>query len=77
MPGYHTDDTRIEQGDELLAPMQIMRELKASEITGLLSISSRIMDRLSASVALKIASMPANGPSATTTLSPDLKSRSG
>ena len=31
MPGYHTDDTRIEQGDELLAPMQIMRELKASE----------------------------------------------
>ena len=31
MPGYRTDDTRIEQGDELLAPMQIMRELKASE----------------------------------------------
>ena len=32
MTGYRTDDTRIEQGDELLAPMQIMRELKASEI---------------------------------------------
>ena len=32
MPGYRTDDTRIEQGDELLAPMQIMRELKASEV---------------------------------------------
>ena len=31
MTGYRTDDTRIEQGDELLAPMQIMRELKASE----------------------------------------------
>lgn len=31
MPGYRTDDTRIEQGDELLAPMQIMREHKASE----------------------------------------------
>ena len=31
MPGYRTDDTRIEQGDELLAPMQIMREHKVSE----------------------------------------------
>jgi 3-deoxy-7-phosphoheptulonate synthase len=31
MAGYRTDDTRIEQSDELLAPMQIMRELKASE----------------------------------------------
>jgi 3-deoxy-7-phosphoheptulonate synthase len=31
MAGYRTDDTRIEQGDEVLAPMQIMRELKASE----------------------------------------------
>lgn len=31
MTGYRTDDTRIEQGDELLAPMQIMREMKASE----------------------------------------------
>ena len=31
MPGYRTDDTRIEQGYELLAPMQIMREHKASE----------------------------------------------
>ena len=33
MAGYRTDDTRIEQGDELLAPMQIMRELKATEAT--------------------------------------------
>lgn len=31
MTGYRTDDTRIEQGDELLAPMQIMREMKASD----------------------------------------------
>ena len=31
MVGYRTDDTRIEQSDELLAPMQIMRELKASD----------------------------------------------
>ncbi|MCS6786853.1 MAG: 3-deoxy-7-phosphoheptulonate synthase AroG [Thiobacillaceae bacterium] len=31
MTTYRTDDTRIEQGDELLAPMQIMREHKASE----------------------------------------------
>jgi len=31
MAGYRTDDTRIEQSDELLAPMQIMRELKASD----------------------------------------------
>lgn len=31
MTGFRTDDTRIEQSDELLAPMQIMRELKASE----------------------------------------------
>ncbi len=31
MAGYRTDDTRIEQGDEVLAPMQIMRELKASD----------------------------------------------
>jgi 3-deoxy-7-phosphoheptulonate synthase len=31
MAAIRTDDTRIEQGDELLAPMQIMRELKASE----------------------------------------------
>ena len=31
MTGYRTDDTRIEQGDELLAPMQVMRELKASD----------------------------------------------
>ena len=31
MTGYRTDDTRIAQSDELLAPMQIMRELKASE----------------------------------------------
>ncbi|TCJ12283.1 3-deoxy-7-phosphoheptulonate synthase [Parasulfuritortus cantonensis] len=31
MAGFRTDDTRIEQSDELLAPMQIMRELKASD----------------------------------------------
>ena len=31
MTHFRTDDTRIEQSDELLAPMQIMRELKASE----------------------------------------------
>ena len=31
MTGYRTDDTRIEQSDELLAPMQIMRELKTSD----------------------------------------------
>mgnify|MGYP002737474838 CR=1 FL=1 len=30
MAAIRTDDTRIEQSDELLAPMQIMRELKAS-----------------------------------------------
>jgi len=31
MPHYRTDDVRIEQGDELLAPMQMMRELAATE----------------------------------------------
>ena len=31
MADYRTDDTRIEKGDELLAPMQILRELKASD----------------------------------------------
>jgi len=31
MAHIRTDDTRIEQSDELLAPMQIMRELKTSE----------------------------------------------
>jgi 3-deoxy-7-phosphoheptulonate synthase len=31
MAHIRTDDTRIEQSDELLAPMQIMREQKASE----------------------------------------------
>jgi 3-deoxy-7-phosphoheptulonate synthase len=31
MTHIRTDDTRIEQGDELLAPMQLMRELKASD----------------------------------------------
>src|SRR5689334_2774328 len=30
-PHYRTDDVRIEQGDELLAPMQVMRELAATE----------------------------------------------
>ncbi len=33
MTHYRTDDTRIEQGDELLAPMQLMRELKAGDAT--------------------------------------------
>jgi 3-deoxy-7-phosphoheptulonate synthase len=31
MPHYRTDDVRIEQGDELLAPMRVMRELAASD----------------------------------------------
>jgi 3-deoxy-7-phosphoheptulonate synthase len=31
MTHYRTDDVRIEQGDELLAPMQMMRELTATE----------------------------------------------
>jgi 3-deoxy-7-phosphoheptulonate synthase len=31
MPHYNTDDLRIEQGDELLAPMQLMRELQADD----------------------------------------------
>jgi 3-deoxy-7-phosphoheptulonate synthase len=31
MAHYRTDDVRIEQGDELLAPMQVMRELPGTE----------------------------------------------
>src|SRR3954469_1806482 len=31
MSHIRTDDLRIEQGDELLAPMQVMRELPATE----------------------------------------------
>src|SRR6185503_19717172 len=31
MTHIRTDDVRIEQGDELLAPMQVMRELPATE----------------------------------------------
>jgi 3-deoxy-7-phosphoheptulonate synthase len=31
MAHYRTDDVRIEQGDELLAPMQVMRELPARD----------------------------------------------
>jgi 3-deoxy-7-phosphoheptulonate synthase len=31
MTQYRTDDVRIEQGDELLAPMQVMRELASTE----------------------------------------------
>ncbi len=31
MTHYRTDDVRIEQGDELLAPMQVMRELAPTE----------------------------------------------
>jgi hypothetical protein len=33
MPHQRTDDIRIEQGDELLAPMQVMRELAPTERT--------------------------------------------
>src|SRR5687768_8936318 len=33
MTHHRTDDVRIEQGDELLAPMQVMRELAASDRT--------------------------------------------
>jgi 3-deoxy-7-phosphoheptulonate synthase len=33
MTHYRTDDVRIEQGDELLAPMQVMRELPATDAT--------------------------------------------
>jgi 3-deoxy-7-phosphoheptulonate synthase len=33
MTHYRTDDVRIEQGDELLAPMQVMRELPGTEAT--------------------------------------------
>jgi 3-deoxy-7-phosphoheptulonate synthase len=32
MTHYRTDDVRIEQGDELLAPMQVMRELPARDV---------------------------------------------
>jgi len=31
MTHYRTDDVRIEQGDELLAPMQVMRELPSTD----------------------------------------------
>ena len=31
MSATRTDDTRIEQSGELLAPMQVMRELRANE----------------------------------------------
>ncbi|HET7402589.1 MAG TPA: 3-deoxy-7-phosphoheptulonate synthase AroG [Usitatibacter sp.] len=31
MSHYRTDDVRIEQGDELLAPMQVMRELASTD----------------------------------------------
>jgi len=34
MTHYRTDDVRIEQGDELLAPMQVMRELAATDRSG-------------------------------------------
>ena len=33
MTHYRTDDVRIEQGDELLAPMQVMRELPPNDRT--------------------------------------------
>ncbi len=42
MAHIRTDDTRIEQSDELLAPMQIMRELKASPMTAWSSWSAPV-----------------------------------
>ena len=41
MTQYRTDDVRIEQGDELLAPMQVMRELAASEATRQVTFEGR------------------------------------
>jgi len=41
MTHYRTDDVRIEQGDELLAPMQVMRALPASEETGRVAFEAR------------------------------------
>ena len=41
MTHYRTDDVRIEQGDELLAPMQVMRELPATERTETTTFDAR------------------------------------
>jgi 3-deoxy-7-phosphoheptulonate synthase len=41
MTHYRTDDVRIEQGDELLAPMQVMRELAATEATKRVTFEGR------------------------------------
>jgi 3-deoxy-7-phosphoheptulonate synthase len=41
MTHYRTDDVRIEQGDELLAPMQVMRELAATETTRQVTFEAR------------------------------------
>ena len=41
MTHYRTDDVRIEQGDELLAPMQVMRELPATERSELATFEGR------------------------------------
>jgi 3-deoxy-7-phosphoheptulonate synthase len=41
MTHYRTDDVRIEQGDELLAPMQVMRELPATDRTEEITFAGR------------------------------------
>ncbi len=41
MTHYRTDDVRIEQGDELLAPMQVMRALPASDETERVTFEAR------------------------------------
>src|SRR5436305_4017119 len=41
MSHIRTDDVRIEQGDELLAPMQVMRELPATERSGETTFAGR------------------------------------
>ncbi|MCW5592614.1 MAG: 3-deoxy-7-phosphoheptulonate synthase, partial [Burkholderiales bacterium] len=41
MTHYRTDDVRIEQGDELLAPMQVMRELPATDDTERVTFEAR------------------------------------
>ena len=41
MTHYRTDDVRIEQGDELLAPMQVMRDLPATERSEMATFEGR------------------------------------
>ncbi len=41
MSQYRTDDVRIEQGDELLAPMQLLRELPANETSERVTFEAR------------------------------------